>query len=279
MEDSIALALSLQGPIMVHFSSWGMHMAIYLANTGLELLIKGDSLDEEQLLTWFKEAKRIPAVQGAYYSKLFDSGLELVYRTVQQGDDLQIAGLDMHMSGGCLWMAKPLARVGEGEALAVSLLMTNADESSAFIADLIHAATLEHIDEDSSLSLQVCAFPQSMDIYDSRASYEEATEKVSRLDDRKLLPFNYIMARDESLTQESRDKYAENEKLMVFAAPVLKVEKREHGYKGTSCMVATVATEMGHLDLVFASQQLSKALEKGSYVVCSALISADVITT
>ena len=256
-----------------------MHMAIYLANTGLDLLIKGDSLDEEQLLTWFRQAKRISAVQGAYYSKLFDSGLELVYRSVKQGDDLEIAGIDMHMSGSCLWLAKPLSRVGVGEALAVSLLMTNADETSAFIADLVHAATLERIDEDSSLSLQVCGFPQSMDVYDSRASYEEATEKISRLDDRKLLPFNYIMARDEGLDQESRDKYAEHEKLMVFAAPVLQVEKREHSYKGTSCMVATVATEMGHLDLVFAQHQLSTVLEKGSYVVCSAIISADVLTS
>ncbi len=255
-------------------------MAIYLANTGLELLIKGDSLDQEQLLTWFKEATRIPAaVQGAYYSKLFDSGLELVYRTVKQGEDLEIAGLDMHMSGGCLWMAKPLARVGIGDVLAVSLLMTNSDESSAFIADLIHAATLQSIEEDSSLSLQVCAFPQSMDVYDSRASYEKATGEGSCLDDRKLLPFNYIMARDESLSQESRDTYAQQEKLMLFAAPVLAVERREHGYKGTSCMVATVATEMGHLDLVFASGQLSKTLEKGSYVVASALISADVLTS
>lgn len=254
-------------------------MAIYLANTGLELLIKETSLDEEQLLTWFKEAKRIPAVQGAYYSKLFDSGLELVFRSVKQGDDLQIAGLDMHMSGGCLWMAKPLSKVGLGEPLAVSLLMTNADESCAFIADLIHAATLERIDEDSSLSLQVCAFPQSMDVYDSRASYEEANGAVSRLDDRKLLPFNYIMARDESLDQESRDKYSEHEKMMVLAAPVLQVEKREHGYKGTCCMVATVATEMGHLDLVFAQSQLSSVLEKGSYVVCSCIISADVLTS
>ena len=253
-------------------------MAIYLANTGLDLLIKGESLDEEQLLIWFREAKRIPAVQGAYYSKLFDSGLELVFRSVKQGDDLDIAGIDMHMSGGCLWMAKPLARVGVGEPLAVSLLMTNGDETSAFIAELIHAATLERIDEDSSLSLQVCAFPQSMDVYDSRASYEEATEKLSRLDDRKLLPFNYIMARDESLPQRERDKYAEQEKVMVFAAPVLQVQKREHGYKGTSCMVATVATEMGHLDLVFAAHQLPSALKKGSYVVCSCIISADVLT-
>ncbi len=273
------MALSLQGAIVIHFFPLEMLMAIYLANVGLDLLIKGDSLDEEQLLTWFREAKRIPAVQGAYYSMLFDSGLELVFRSVKQGDDLQIAGIDMHMSGSCLWRAKPLSRVGLGEPLAVSLLMTNSDEKTAFITDLIHAATLERIDEDSSLSLQVCAFPQSMDVYDSRASYEEATEKISRLDDRKLLPFNYIMARDESLTQEIRDKYAENEKLMIFAAPVLKVEKREHGYKGTSCMVATVATEMGHLDLVFAEHQLSTVLEKGSYVVCSCIISSDVLTS
>lgn len=253
-------------------------MGLYLANTGLESLIKGDSLDEQQLLTWFREAKRIPAVQGAYYSKLFDSGLELIFRSVKQGDDLEIAGIDMHMSGSCLWRAKPLSRVGVGEPLAITLLMTNSDETSAFITDLVHAATLERIDEDSSLSLQVCAFPQSMDVYDSRASYEEATEKVSRLDDRKLLPFNYIMARDESLSQESRDTYAEHEKLMVFAAPVLEVQKREHGYKGTSCMVATVATQMGHLDLVFAEHQLSTVLQKGSYVVCSAIISGDVLT-
>lgn len=253
-------------------------MGLYLANTGLESLIKGDSLDEQQLLLWFREAKRIPAVQGAYYSKLFDSGLELVFRSVKQGDDLEIAGIDMHMSGSCLWMAKPLAKIGVGEPLAISLLMTNADETSAFIAELIHAATLERIDEDSSISLQVCAFPQSMDVYDSRASYEEATENTSRLDDRKLLPYNYIMARDESLSQESRDKYAEHEKLMVFAAPVLQVQRREHGYQGTSCMVATVATQMGHLDLVFAGHQLSTVLEKGSYVVCSCIISADVLT-
>ncbi|MDT4762028.1 hypothetical protein [Sphaerochaeta sp. PS] len=253
-------------------------MPIYLANTGLEVLIKGPSLDEEQLLTWLREAKRIPAQQGAYYSKLFDSGLELVFRSVKQDSDLEIAGLDMHMSGRCLWQAKPLAKVGIGEPLLVSLLMTNADESSAFIIDLIHAATLERIDEDSSLSLQVCAFPQSMDIYDSRASYESAVEGPARLDDRKLLPFNYIMARDESLEQASRDRYAEHEKVMVLAAPVLKVEKREHGFKGTSCTVATVATEMGHLDLVFSESQLSRVLEKGHYVVCSCIISGDVLS-
>lgn len=252
-------------------------MAVYLANTGLEILMKDDSLDESVLMQWFKESQRIPAVQGSYYSKLLKSGLEIVFRTVKQGEDLQIAGLDMHMSGRCIWQAKPLSRVGVGETLLVTLLMTNPDETSAFIADLIHAATLEKIDEDSSLSLQVCAFPQSMDVYDDRPSYEKANPEIAHLDDKKLLPFNYIMARDESLSQQKRDGYAKGEKLMVLAAPVLQVESRDHGFLDTSCMVATVATEMGHLDLVFSEKQLSKPLVKGSYVVASCVISADVI--
>ena len=252
-------------------------MAVYLANAGLEMLMKGDSLDEALLMQWFNESQRIPAVQGAYYSKLMASGLEFVFRTIKQGGDLQIAGLDMHMSGRCIWQAKPLSRVGIGETLLVTLLMTNQDESVAFIADLIHAATLERIDEDSSLSLQVCAFPQSMDVYDNRLSYEKANSETVHLDDKKLLPFNYIMARDESLSQQARDQYAKGEKLMVLAAPVLEVVNREHGFQNTSCMVATVATEMGHLDLVYAEKQLRKPLQKGSYIVASCVVSADVI--
>lgn len=255
-------------------------MAIFLANTGLDILVQGDSLDEEQLLAWFKEATVTPALQGgAYHDKVFDSGLSLVFRSIRKGDDLQIAGMDMHMKGSSVWMAKPLSLVGKGEPLAIALFMTNPDENCSFIVELIHAATLEKIDEDSSLSLQVCAFPQFMDVYDSREAYEIAIEENARLDDKKLLPFHYIMARDESLSQESRDRYAEQEKMMLFAAPVLDVQKREHGYKGASCMVATVATAMGPLDLVYAPDQLVSNLEKGSYVVCNALISADVLTT
>jgi len=263
---------------MVHCLHREIFMAVYLENTGTEFLAKDGSLDQESLLQWFKESKRIEAVQGAYYSKLLDSGLEIVYRTVRQGDDIQIAGVDMHMSGRCVWNAKPLSTVGIGEPLLVSLLMTNADETCAFVADLIHAATIDTIEEDTTLSLQVCAFPQAMDVYDSRQAYEKAAAGTALLDEGKLLPFNYIMARDESLGQKQRDQYEAQEKLMLVCGPVLAVEKREHGERGTSCLVATIRTEMGHLDLVFSAKQLIRDLQKGSYVVASCIISADVIS-
>ncbi|WP_320127403.1 hypothetical protein [uncultured Sphaerochaeta sp.] len=252
-------------------------MAVYVENSGMGFLVKEGSLDQDRLLQWFKESTRIAAVQGAYYSKLFDSGLEILFRTVNQGDDLQIVGVDMHMSGRCIWQAKPLATVGLGEPLLVSLLMTNPDETCAFIADIVHAATIEKIDEDTILSLQVCAFPQAMDVYDSRQAYEQATPGPSLLEDRKLLPFNYIMARDEKLEEKKREGYEVQEKLMLACGPVLSVDKRSHGTEDTSCLVATISTEMGHLDLVFSPSQLGKELKKGAYVVASCIISADVM--
>jgi hypothetical protein len=252
-------------------------MALYLANTGLEVLLKDGALDQKKLMHWFGEAVKIPVPNGAYYTKVLDSGLTLIYRTVSKEQDLEIAGLDMHMSGRCLWSAKPLAKVGQGEALSVTLLLTNPSEKSAFIATLVHAATLEQIDEDTLLTLQVCAFPQAMDVFDSRQAYENATDQQGRLEDKKLLPFNYIMARDESLSEEQRSHYAKQEMMMLLCGPVLGVAERSHGFADAKCMVATISTEMGHLDIVFASSQLKEPLKKGSYVVANCMISADVL--
>ena len=117
-----------------------------------------------------------------------------------------------------------------------------------------------------------------MDVYDSRQAYEKAAAGTALLDEGKLLPFNYIMARDESLGQKQRDQYQAQEKLMLVCGPVLAVEKREHGERGTSCLVATIRTEMGHLDLVFSAKQLLRDLQKGSYVVANCIISADVLS-
>ncbi len=86
------------------------------------------------------------------------------------------------------------------------------------------------------------------------------------------------MARDESLSEETRQKFARHEQMVLLCGPVLAVEERRHGFRDTLCMVATIATEMGHLDLVFSAKQLAKPLQKGSYVVASCIVSADVLT-
>ncbi|MDT3358470.1 MAG: hypothetical protein LIR47_03905, partial [Spirochaetota bacterium] len=60
-------------------------MAVYLANTGLEILLKDGSLDQKQMLAWFEDAVRIPTSYGFYATKVLDSGLTLVYRVLAKG--------------------------------------------------------------------------------------------------------------------------------------------------------------------------------------------------
>ncbi len=88
------------------------------------------------------------------------------------------------------------------------------------------------------------------------------------------------MARDESLSEENRERFSAEEQMMLLCGPVLGgVENRKHGFEDTGCTVATMSTEMGHLDLVLAPpEQLQKPLKKGSYIVASCAISADVLT-
>ncbi|NMA23205.1 MAG: hypothetical protein GX938_06835, partial [Spirochaetales bacterium] len=221
-------------------------MALYFSNTGLEALLDGDRIDERQMSAWMGEAERTDVEGGAYYTKRFASGLTIIFRTIAD----ELVGLDMHMSGRSIWTAKPLMRVGEQEPLSITMLMTSRSEQSAFIATLVHAATLPTFDDQTMIDLQVCAFVQALDIYDSRQAYEEATPTEMQVEDKKILPYNFVMSREQSLGQKERERFEAAQTLVLLAGPVIAVEKREHGWGESGCIVATVSTEMGHLDLV-----------------------------
>lgn len=248
-------------------------MAFYISNTGLDALVADGAIDETQLRRWYAEAPQVPAQGGFYRTKLLESGLAIIFRVV----DDEIVGIDMHMQGRSIWEARPLLRVGEQESLSITLLMTSKSEQCAFIATLVHAATLERFDEDTVLELQVCAFAQALDIYDSRAAYEEATELEMRIEDKKVLPYNFVLSRSEHIGEEEKRIFAQDETLILIAAPVIAVERRSHGFGDSACIVATIGTEMGHLDLVFSESQVPTPLKKGAYVITSCAISADVL--
>ncbi len=248
-------------------------MALYVSNTGLEALVVDGALDEHQLLRWYGEATETVVSGGVYRTKVLDSGLAIIFRAI----DDEVVGIDMHMKGRSIWSAKPLLRIGEQEVLSMTLLMTNQSERSAFIATLVHGATLGQFDESSVLDLQVCAFVQALDIYDSRRMYEEATSIETQIADKKILPYNFIMSREPSITAEERKRFEQAQNLVLIAAPVIAVERKEHGWADSCCMVATISTEMGHLDLVYSESQVPTPLGKGAYVTVQCAISADVL--
>ena len=253
-------------------------MALFLTNTGLSCLIEGKELDSKQMLSLFQQSKKYEVESsGCYYSYVFDSGLELVFRVSEVQKEQEILGVDVHMSGRCIWKAKPVNFIGEPQFLALSMLMTNPDESVVFATDVVRAALSLKFDNTNELSMQVCAFPNALDVYESREAFEAMVSEGNRLLDRQILPYNYIMAQQKNVEARRKEFFKRNEKLSFFCGPVLAVEERDNGYRSTHCSVATIATQMGHLDVVYSPTQLDRPLEKGCYAVCSALISADIL--
>lgn len=248
-------------------------MAMYFSNTGLEVLLDGDQIDEKQMQIWAQEATVTEIEGGAYYTKRLDSGLLIIYRVFEE----QLVGLDMHMSGRSIWEAKPLMQVGEQEPLSLTVLLTNRSESASFIATLVHAATIGAISDEHFIEMQVCGFVQALDLYDSRASYEVATPTEMQIADQKLLPYNFIMSRESAISEADRARFKTGETLILLAGEVIASEEREHGFKETKAQVVTVKTEMGHLDLVISEAQLGKPISKGEYLTAQCVISADVL--
>ncbi|MFA6775716.1 MAG: hypothetical protein WCR76_05560 [Sphaerochaetaceae bacterium] len=254
-------------------------MALFLANAGLGCLMRGKNLDETLVLPLLERSTRSEDEGGgAYYTCLMDSGLELVFRVQEREDGLEMMGLDTHMGGRCVWTASPVVSVGKPEYLGMQLLLADPGQRNAFVMGFVRPALLRHLDTDSVLEIQVSAFPTGMDVYDSRESFEAMIGEENRLLDRQILPYYYVMAREESTGKKMREFSKRNEMINLFCGPVLAMEERENGYLDTKLMVSTVATSMGHIDVVYARDQLSKPAEKGTYLMASAYFSGDVLS-
>ncbi|MCI2127821.1 MAG: hypothetical protein LKK25_00260 [Sphaerochaeta sp.] len=253
-------------------------MALFLTNTGLSTLKYGDSLDEATLLALMEQGKRNATANGeVYYTRLLDSGLELVFRVSEREGGVDVYGLDTHMAGRCVWTAQPVVTVGKPEYLGMDLLLTDPSQHCAFVMGIVRSALLAPIDDHSILDIQVCAFPTGMDVYDSREAFEAMVPEENRPLDRQILPYHYLLAREESVPKKVREASKKQEMINLFCGPVLATQKRDNGFQGTSLFVSTVATEMGHIDVVYDGTQVEPP-EPGSYLVASAYFSGDVLS-
>ena len=272
------MGLGSSGFSMVYLL-WRMIMPLFLDNTGLSCLKKGKDLDEQAFQGFLEKSRRdeVPG-GGAYYTYLFDSGLELVFRVVENEGNREVMGMDTHMGGRCVWMGKPVVTVGQMECLGMQLLLSDPGESCAYTMGFVRPALLGKVDTQSHLETQVCAFPTGMDVYDDREAYEAMVGEENRLLDRQVLPYHYILAREEGISGKNKEYSQKHEMIDFLCGPVLSVEERENGFRGTSLRVATVATQMGHVDLVYGLGQGVRPLEKGCYLVASAYLSGDVIS-
>lgn len=263
-------------------------MPVFLCNLGLSFMASKGGLLDEYMKPLFDAARIRQSQIGRYYVSQLPSGVEFIYHVVPEGQDLRVLGVDTHVGGPCVWYGTPFMMLEtDADPLSMRLAFSNEAKSAVFVANIMNAGVLPHIDEKTRIEMQVVAFPAALDIYQDRAAYENAmTDAAEKGDGTPLIiadgqpfPYNFMMKYNPDATDEQRQN-AGREDLSLLCGKILAVERRKHGiprHEDASMTVATISTVFGHLDVVFSDDMLAGATcRKGSYLVCDCVISADV---
>ena len=263
-------------------------MPVFVRDLNLEFLTENGALKSDRMLEMY-EKSRWRQAQGAYYlTYTMASGVEFIFKTMRDCEDLRVVGTDTHLAGRCYWNAIPFMNVTPkgSDDLSALVAFTNLSQDGVFLAHLMNAAVLPTIEEGQSIAMQMAAFPQTIALYDSREDYERAASVAPPdggqpiiLSDKHVFPLNFMLKHDPDVPEEQRDMSL-REELQLICGPVIDVQKRLHGEAadgGSGFIVATITTQFGPLDVAFVASMIErKECAIGGYLVFSGTLSGNV---
>ncbi len=243
-------------------------MAFFLDSLGLSEL----SRNQNEIIDLFTNLEKQHGEDYNYKTYKYDDGLELVARIKKDGEDYDFVGVDSHFINSNKYVCKPVLSLGQTTELP-AVLFASLDDSSAFIANLLHAGLVKgEMNEKSKVSLQLCAYPSSLEVYEDRKAYED-TVKEAILKDKSVLPYYYIKSLEKDLSQEEIDRYQNNLLFNLIAAKV--ITTKEYKFGANPCYVSTIDTILGDLDIIYSKNILNKPLTENSYIVGAFYLSAE----
>lgn len=263
-------------------------MPVFVRNLNLEFLTENGALKSDRMLGMYEKARWRQAHDAYYLTYTLPSGVEFIFKTMRDGEDLRVVGTDTHLSGRCYWNAIPFMNVTPkgSDDLSALIAFTNLAQDGVFLAYLMNAAVLPTIEEGQSIAMQMAAFPQAVALYDSRDEYERAASvslpdggQPLILSDKRIFPLNFMLKHDPDVPEEQRD-LSLREDILLICGYVIDVQHRTHAEPedgGAGFLVATITTQFGPLDVAFTSGMVEdKECAIGDYLVFSGVLSANV---
>lgn len=262
-------------------------MPVFVRNLHLEYLVTDGNLDSDAMSALYRTCTWRNA-EGAWYGlAALPDGIEMIFRAVREGDGMRVLGTDTHLSGRCLWNGIPFLNVTppEADSLSAVVACTNVAQDGVFVTHLMNAGVLTNLQEGKSIVMQMVAFPTVIESWNSRESYEQQYQSdptCSRfpvlLSDQRVFPLNFMLNHDPDIPEEQRNQRLDDD-VVLICGPVLAVRHLHSGEneQDTEFMVATIATQFGHLDVAFVHTMVSGVpVKKSHYLVFSGILSGDV---
>jgi hypothetical protein len=243
-------------------------MAFFLDSLGLSEL----SQNQNEIVDLFSNIEKISGEDYDYKTYLYNEGLELVARINKDSKDYDFVGVDSHLINSDKWVGKPVLSLGQTTELP-AILFSSIDDKTALVVNLLHAGLVQgEMNTETTVALQLCAFPSSLEVYENRSAYEKVV-KDARLKDKSVLPYFYIRSLEEDLKEEEKKRYQDNILFNLIAGEVIKTKEYKFGAK--PCFVSTIDTVIGNLDIIYSQNIVSKPISEKSYIVGAFYLSAE----
>lgn len=246
-------------------------MGNYLKHFGLDFLTE---TEEEVGRLWAYIAQEGTPIVGYYGSPYLNQhfgDVQLILRTIHNREEgrLEVAGMDTHASGNCVWevnvSSMNIQRKDTDSMERRCVVRRKSDGGGLAVINIVNADVLPSFDEGDDIKLQMIAFPHFIEYFKDEDAYVDAQPegRYGRkwiLSDGSTLPAGLLRNRN-----PESDEFESNEdldELMLIRGTVKKLYHDEFelgDMKQDMYIRCIIGTEHGDLEIVHTIDEVEEA--------------------
>ena len=246
-------------------------MPLFAENFGLEFLMEDEKILHGFMCDAVEKGKEIKGYYGLPYLNCTYGDVQIVLRTQrrQQGDGLEVVGMDSHAAGSTVWEVRLSAMnldPPHADKLSRRVVATRPDESGGMaVINLVNADVLPSFLEGDVIKLQVAAFPEHIEYFadeDAYADFQPAMKNGGKflLDEGSVFPAGLMQNRNPQSPHFESDESLDN--LVNVRATVKALRYGQFAMDGDehdAFVYCIVDTKFGPLEIIHGFSQVDEA--------------------
>ena len=245
-----------------------------IENLGLEVLAHNEQEAATIISSVVVEGKTVQGYYNKPYINKTFKDVEFIIRTDHNDIDgkNEIAGIDVHCAGGCVWDAEileDLTLAESGETEKRILVKDIGNKSGMAVVNIIKSDVLPTYQRGAKIKMQVAAFPTSLEIIESKE------------DDKVEYIFPTVL--EKNIDESGHFNKSDIEEINIVKGHIHRMRYGRFEFNGElhkPFVILTVGTQFGELDLAVSHNTIkeigAEKFVEGATVSAEAVLTGDV---